>query len=120
VLTAIVTVLPGVGWTRRAVFGLNVVGTVAHEAGHAAAGIVTGGGVITIRVHTPHSGVTHYWHHSRISEVVVKSAGYATPPRSSRRRTSRPPACVSARDGPGPAGRPHHHRHVACPVNSET
>jgi len=80
VLTAIVTVLPRVGWTRRAVFGLNVVGTVAHEAGHAAAGIITGGGVITIRVHTPHSGVTHSWHYSRISAVVVKFAGYATPP----------------------------------------
>jgi hypothetical protein len=80
VLTTIVTVLPRVGWTRRAVFGLDVVGTLAHEAGHAAAGIITGGGVITIRVHTPHSGVTHYWHRSRISEVVVSFAGYATPP----------------------------------------
>lgn len=79
-LVTAVTVWPRVTWVRRIAFALNAVGTIIHEFGHAAAGVVTGGGVYLIQVHTPHSGVTYTWHNSRFSSILVSAAGYATPP----------------------------------------
>ncbi len=60
-------------------FWLGAFGTLIHEAGHAAAAMVTGGGVYTINVDTPDSGVTVTWCRSRVSEVLTTVAGYATP-----------------------------------------
>jgi hypothetical protein len=59
---------------------LNVVTTTAHEAGHALASCLTGGGVWVIQVHTPDSGVTYGWWPSRLSSIVTSMAGYALPP----------------------------------------
>jgi hypothetical protein len=76
-------VLPRVLWSRHVTVGLNllnVVTTVGHEAGHALASCLTGGGVWVIQVYTPDSGVTHLWHPSRLSSIVTSVAGYALPP----------------------------------------
>lgn len=73
-------VLPRVTWVRRIAFVFNVVGTIAHEFGHAMGGVITGGGVHLIQVHTPHSGIAYTWHYSRFSAFVMTAAGYATPP----------------------------------------
>ncbi len=76
-------VLPRVVRSRRLRTGLNllnVVSTAAHEAGHALASCLTGGGVWVIRVHTPDSGVTYTWYTSRLSSIVTTLAGYALPP----------------------------------------
>ncbi|MFD1151793.1 M50 family metallopeptidase [Saccharothrix hoggarensis] len=79
-LVSAAAVLPRVTWPRRVAFAFNVVGTIAHEFGHAAGGVVTGGGVHLIQVHTPHSGIAYTWHYSRFSAFVISAAGYATPP----------------------------------------
>lgn len=59
---------------------LTVVNTLFHEAGHAVAAVLTGGGVYTIRIHTHESGVTHAWFSTRASDFATTFAGYATPP----------------------------------------
>jgi len=79
-LVTVAAILPRVTWTRQIAFAFNVVGTIAHEFGHAVGGVVTGGGVYLIQVHTPHSGVTYSWFYSRFSNFVSTFAGYALPP----------------------------------------
>ncbi|ONI81911.1 hypothetical protein ALI22I_37635 [Saccharothrix sp. ALI-22-I] len=54
--------------------------TITHEFGHAAGGVVTGGVVHLIQVHSPHSGIAHTWHYSRFSSFVTAAAGHAMPP----------------------------------------
>lgn len=73
-------VLPRITWSRRIAFGFNVLSTTVHEAGHALAGCVTGGGVWVIQVHTPDSGVTHTWYPTRLSSIAISMAGYVAPP----------------------------------------
>jgi hypothetical protein len=73
-------VLPRRTWAHQIAFGLNIFSTTVHEAGHALAGCLTGGGVWVIQVHTPDSGITHTWHYSRASAIAINLAGYATPP----------------------------------------
>lgn len=80
VLVSAAAVLPRVTWVRRIAFAFNAVGTIAHEFGHAAANVITGGGVHLIQVHDPHSGVAYTWHYSRFSAALISAAGYATPP----------------------------------------
>lgn len=58
---------------------LGAFGTLVHEAGHAAAAVATGGGVYTINVDTPDSGVAYTWRPSWLSDVFTSAAGYATP-----------------------------------------
>lgn len=66
--------------SRQIIFVINAFSTTVHEAGHALASCLTGGGVWVIEVSTPDSGVTHTWYSSRLSGVVTGMAGYATPP----------------------------------------
>jgi hypothetical protein len=73
-------VLPRSTRVRRAAFLVNALSTTVHEAGHALAAIVTGGGVWVIRVHTPDSGVTSIWYPSQLSSIAISAAGYAAPP----------------------------------------
>lgn len=79
-LVSAAAVLPRVTWVRRIAFAFNAVGTITHEFGHAAAGVVTGGGVYLIQVHSPHAGVAYTWHYSRFSAFLISATGYATPP----------------------------------------
>ncbi|MFE9747140.1 M50 family metallopeptidase [Saccharothrix saharensis] len=57
---------------RVMLYRVNVLalGTVVHEAWHAAAGVLTGGGVHMIKVDTPHSGMTRTWYPSWLSRVI--------------------------------------------------
>ena len=59
---------------------LNVLGTAVHEAGHAAAACVTGGGVYQVQLTSSETGRTVTWTGSWLSEIAVFAAGYATPP----------------------------------------
>ena len=79
-LVSVSALLPRVSWTRRITFGLNVLSTAVHEGGHALVCCVTGGGVRVIRVDSPDSGVTRFWHHSQFSVLLTTLAGYAMPP----------------------------------------
>lgn len=73
-------VVPRITRVRKVMFGLTVLSTIFHEAGHAFACCVTGGGVRLIEIYTPDSGRTLYWHRSKISSIITTMAGYATPP----------------------------------------
>ncbi|GAA4552396.1 M50 family metallopeptidase [Amycolatopsis samaneae] len=66
--------------SRGVLVNLNVLGTVLHEAGHAAAACVTGGGVLQIRITGAESGWTYSWYRTWLSDVVTVAAGYAAPP----------------------------------------
>ena len=70
----------GVRSHGRALAGLVALGTLVHEAGHAFAAIITGGGVRTISVDSAESGVTRTWLPSWLSNVLTAFAGYAAPP----------------------------------------
>jgi peptidase M50B-like protein len=59
---------------------LNVLGTAVHEAGHAAAACVTGGGVYQVQLTSAESGRTAMWSGSWLSQVATFAAGYAAPP----------------------------------------
>ena len=77
-LTVVSGLLPR--WRSRWAFGLGAVGVLAHETGHALIAVVTGGGVYTVRVDSPDSGVTHHWFYSWFGAVLTKFGGYAAPP----------------------------------------
>lgn len=79
-LISVLTVLPQTSSAHRVAYAFNVFGTIAHEFSHAVGGVVTGGGVHLIQVHSPHSGVTHTWYYTRFSAIVTTAAGYALPP----------------------------------------
>lgn len=68
------------GRWRRAIASAHVFSTIVHEAGHALGALITGGGVWTIEVDSPHTGVTHTWYTSRFSRIICSLAGYAAPP----------------------------------------
>jgi hypothetical protein len=59
---------------------LGAFGTLVHEAGHAAAAVVTGGGVSMVNVSSPDEGFTYTWYRSWGSEVLTLIAGFAAPP----------------------------------------
>ena len=80
VLVGATALVPGTGRVGALVHSVNALGTLAHEAGHAAAACLTGGGVYVIEVHSPDSGVTRTWFRSWWSDVVTTIAGYAAPP----------------------------------------
>lgn len=79
-LAAVSSALAGGTWPRRIASSLVVLATAVHEAGHALAACLTGGGVWLIQVHTPDSGVAYTWRPSRPSSVITTAAGYAAPP----------------------------------------
>lgn len=83
--TALIAVLPSMvafGSVHRGrwLIGLNAFGTLVHEVGHAAAAVLTGGGVYLVNVDSPDSGVTYWWYRSWLSGVLTSAAGYAAPP----------------------------------------
>jgi hypothetical protein len=57
-----------------------VLGTIVHEAGHAAMSCLTGGGVYLIEIYNPSSGRAHTWSSSQLSAITTGAAGYAAPP----------------------------------------
>jgi hypothetical protein len=63
----------------RILFNINVLGTIVHEAGHAIANLVTGGGVYRIEIDGPDAGLLRGWHESRLSSIISSIAGYAMP-----------------------------------------
>jgi hypothetical protein len=65
---------------RNVLTSLNVLGTIVHEAGHAAMSILTGGGVYRFAITSPDTGVTHVWWYTKLSSVASLVAGYAMPP----------------------------------------
>jgi hypothetical protein len=65
---------------RHALAHLNVLGTITHEAGHAAISVLTGGGVYRFQITSPDAGSVHAWWPSRLSSVAGSLAGYAAPP----------------------------------------
>lgn len=67
-------------WRARWFVWLGAFGTLVHEAGHAAAAVVTGGGVSLVNVSSPDDGVAYYWYRSWGSEVLILIAGFAAPP----------------------------------------
>lgn len=74
------TALPRVTRLRMAAYGINIIGTIVHEAGHAVAALISGGGVYRIELHSPNSGATASWYRSYPSLVITTLAGYAAPP----------------------------------------
>src|SRR5690242_1125294 len=83
--TALIAVLPsivafGSVHCGRWLIGVNAFGTLVHEVGHAAAAVLTGGGVYLVNVDSPDSGVTYGWYRSWLSGVLTSAAGYAAPP----------------------------------------
>lgn len=78
-LAAASSAVAGGTW-RRIASSLVVLVTAVHEAGHALAACLTGGGVWFVQVHTPDSGLARTWHYGRLSAIVVSAAGYAAPP----------------------------------------
>ncbi|UJW36929.1 M50 family metallopeptidase (plasmid) [Saccharothrix sp. AJ9571] len=74
--SSFVLIATGTRWTLMRV---NVIGTLAHEIGHAATSILTGGGVYRIAITGEDSGYTHHWVTSRWSSKLSLIAGYATP-----------------------------------------
>jgi hypothetical protein len=79
-LIAMLGFAPQHGVWRSATTSLHVLATIVHEAGHAAATVVTGGDVHRIEVHTPRSGATRFSRNSWLSAIVRSAAGYAAPP----------------------------------------
>jgi hypothetical protein len=79
-LVSATALVPPSGRIGGAVRTVGYLGTWVHELGHAAASILTGGGVYRIDLDSPDSGVAHYWYYSWFSNVVTKVAGYAAPP----------------------------------------
>lgn len=65
---------------RAALSRANLLGTIVHEAGHAAVSVATGGGVLRLRIVSCGSGYVHSWSTSRLSSIVTSAAGYAMPP----------------------------------------
>lgn len=59
--------------------GVNVLGTLFHEGGHALVSILTGGGVFRIEITTAESGGTWHWNPSPFARVLTTASGYATP-----------------------------------------
>ena len=66
--------------SRSMLVNLNVLSTAVHEAGHAAAACVTGGGVYAVQLTSAEEGRALTWHGSRLSQVATFAAGYAAPP----------------------------------------
>jgi hypothetical protein len=60
-------------------YNVNIFGTLVHEAGHAAASVLTGGGVYRIEITGPDSGSTHGWGAPGFSSIATTAAGYSTP-----------------------------------------
>ncbi|MCA1674515.1 MAG: M50 family metallopeptidase [Actinobacteria bacterium] len=60
-------------------YNINVLGTLVHEAGHAAASVLTGGGVYRIEITGPDTGNTQGWGEPGFSSIATTAAGYATP-----------------------------------------
>ncbi|GAA2783076.1 M50 family metallopeptidase [Saccharopolyspora taberi] len=58
----------------------NLLGLIVHEAGHAAAALITGGRVEIIELTGTRSGVTWTWNSSGFPSVMTSLAGYAAPP----------------------------------------
>lgn len=66
---------------RKLLNGVNVLGTLVHEAGHALVSIVTGGGVYRVEISGAESGMTWYrYRPSPFAQVLTSVAGYAMPP----------------------------------------
>jgi hypothetical protein len=80
VMVSATPLVPRSGRISWVVHGFCYIGTWIHELGHAAACVLTGGGVYCIELHTPDSGVTYTWFPSWWSSVVTGMAGYAMPP----------------------------------------
>jgi len=66
--------------SRSVLAHVNFLGTAVHEAGHAAAACITGGGVYQVEITNADSGMTRYWHRSWLASVLTTAAGYAAPP----------------------------------------
>lgn len=70
----------GAGLSGMWVRYTTILSTLFHEAGHALAAVLTGGGVYTIRIESHESGVTHTWYRTPFSDFVSSFAGASTPP----------------------------------------
>lgn len=58
----------------------NLLGLIVHEAGHAAAALITGGWVDVIELASPQSGMTWTRRGAGFPAVATSWAGYAAPP----------------------------------------
>ncbi|MHA6806313.1 M50 family metallopeptidase [Salinifilum ghardaiensis] len=59
--------------------GWNIISTIVHESGHAAANLVTGGGVHCIEITSHEAGTTFGWKPTRFSAITSALAGYIAP-----------------------------------------
>ena len=65
---------------RSVLYRANVLGTLFHEGGHALVSILTGGGVLRVRITSAESGGTLQWNPSALAAILSIAAGYAMPP----------------------------------------
>ncbi|MFJ1765480.1 M50 family metallopeptidase [Amycolatopsis sp. NPDC088138] len=79
-IAAVAVVMSFVSGRRNVVYGANFLGTLFHEGGHALVSILTGGGVLRVRITSAESGGTLQWNPSALAAVLTIAAGYAMPP----------------------------------------
>ncbi len=79
-IAAVAVVMSFVSGRRNVVYGANFLGTLFHEGGHALVSILTGGGVLRVRITSAESGGTLQWNPSAFAAVLTIAAGYAMPP----------------------------------------
>lgn len=68
------------GGRRSAFYGINVLGTMFHEGGHALVSLLTGGDVFRVAITGAESGETRLRNTSALADVLATAAGYAMPP----------------------------------------
>ncbi|MDT7799284.1 MAG: hypothetical protein QOI78_2717 [Actinomycetota bacterium] len=79
-IAAVAVMMSFVGGRRSVVYGANFLGTLFHEGGHALVSILTGGGVLRVRITSAESGGTLQWNPSTLAAILTIAAGYAMPP----------------------------------------
>ncbi|WP_326943087.1 M50 family metallopeptidase [Amycolatopsis sp. NBC_01307] len=79
-VAAVAVMMSFVSGRRNVVYRANFLGTLFHEGGHALVSILTGGGVLRVRITSAESGGTLQWNPSALAAILTIAAGYAMPP----------------------------------------